>query len=69
MRHHFHRPPMRRRCFHRRPRLIFRRAYRRRGSLLGLIGLAALGYALVEKNRQNQTQGQVYSNADPNQDW
>jgi len=30
------------------------RPIRRRGRILGLIGLAALGYTMLEKNRQKQ---------------
>lgn len=69
MRHHFHHHPMGRHYFYYRPRPIFRRPYRRRGSLFGMIGLAALGYTLLERNRQNQAQQRVYTNEDLNRDW
>ena len=31
-----------------------RRSFRRRGNLLGLVGLAALGYTLYEKHQREQ---------------
>jgi len=47
--HHRHIPPPRRRSRHFR-----RRSMRRGGRLLGVVGLAALGYTLLEKNRKRQ---------------
>ena len=47
--YHRHIRNTRRRLRHARVRPI-----RRRGRFLGLIGLAALGYTLLEKNRQKQ---------------
>lgn len=64
MRRHFHHNPLHHRHFHHRPRL-----YRRRGNLLGLIGLAALGYTLMERNRQNQAQQPTYVRVENNDDW
>ena len=69
MRHHFHHPPMGPLHFHHGHRPMFWRPYHRRGSLLGLIGLAALGYTLLNKNQQNQTQQRVYTTVDQDQDW
>lgn len=47
----------------------WRRPYYRSGRLLGLIGLTALGYSLLNRNRYNQTpqNGTVYT--DPNREW
>ena len=64
MRRHFHHHPMHHRRFHHRPRL-----YRRRGNLLGLIGLAALGYTLMERNRHNQPQQPTYVRVENSDDW
>ena len=51
------------------PRRNIRRArvrpIRRRGRMLGVIGLAALGYTLLEKNRQKQ----MRMNSDAFVDW
>jgi len=41
------------------------RKVRRNGSLLGLVGMAALGYTLLEKNRRDQQHFQE----DPFVDW
>ena len=51
--HHRHMPPPIRhfRRFRMRP-------IRRGGRLLGMVGLAALGYSLLERNRQRQTRMQ-----------
>ena len=60
--HHFHH-------VHRGIRRGYRRIYRRPGRLLGLIGLTALGYSLLNRNRYNQApqDGTVYN--DPNREW
>ncbi len=60
--HHFHH-------IHRGFRHGYRRIYRRPGRLLGLIGLTALGYSLLNRNRYNQAPqtGTVYT--DPNSEW
>lgn len=50
---HRHIPPPRRHLRHFRMRPM-----RRRGRLLGMVGLAALGYTLLERNRQRQTRMQ-----------
>ena len=51
--HHRHMPPPRHHFRHFR-----RRPMRRGGRLLGMVGLAALGYTLLERNRQRQTRMQ-----------
>ena len=48
--HHRHLPPPRRHF-----RRVRMRPIRRGGRLLGMVGLAALGYTLLEKNRQRQS--------------
>ncbi len=58
--HHFHR-------FHRGWRRPFFRP--RPGRLLGLVGLAALGYTLLEKHQREQSRQSGYVNVDPNQEW
>lgn len=49
----------------------FRRSFRRRGNLLGLVGLAALGYTLYEKHQREQSRD--WTNTDrenaESQDW
>ncbi len=47
----------------------WRRPYYRPGRLLGLIGLTALGYSLLNRKRYNQPpqNGTVYN--DPNREW
>jgi hypothetical protein len=57
--HHFHRG-WRRRYWRRGPRI---------GRLIGMAGLAALGYTLLDKQRREQTRQQGYVNVDPNQEW
>jgi len=37
-----------------------RRPFRRGGRLLGLVGLVALGYTLLEKNRREQARQDVF---------
>lgn len=48
-----------------------RRSCRRRGNLLGLAGLAALGYTLYEKHQREQGRGWAGSEGDYEepQDW
>jgi len=60
--HHF-------RHIHRGFRRGYRRIYRRPGRLLGLIGLTALGYSLLNRNRYNQVPQNEYVNTDPNREW
>ena len=48
--HHRHLPPPRRHF-----RRVRMRPIRRGGRLLGMVGLAALGYTLLERNRQRQS--------------
>lgn len=69
MRHNFHHHPMPYRHFRRGFRPGFFRPYRRRGSLLGMIGLAALGYTLLDKSRQEQSRQAGYVDVDRNEDW
>jgi hypothetical protein len=60
--HHFHHI---RRGFRR----GYRRIYRRPGRLLGMVGLAALGYTLLNQNRQNQQPQNGYVNVERDQEW
>lgn len=60
--HHF-------RHIHRGIRRGYRRIYRRPGRLLGLVGLAALGYTLLNRNRQNQTPQNGYATVEQDQEW
>lgn len=41
-----------------------RRSFRRRGNLLGLVGLAALGYTLYEKHQREQLRDRTNGNRD-----
>ena len=60
--HHF-------RSIHRGFRRGYRRIYRRPGRLLGLVGLAALGYTLLNQNRQNQAPQNAYVKVDQDREW
>jgi hypothetical protein len=63
MRRFYHHPHR----FHRRWRRPLWRP--RPGRLLGMVGIAALGYTLLNKNRREQSRQSNYVNVDPNQDW
>lgn len=67
MRHHFYHHPYH--YHHRGWRRGYWRPYPRFGRLIGLAGLAALGYTLLDKNQQNQTSQREYVNGNPDQDW
>ena len=60
--HHFHH-------FHRGFGPGYRRIYRRPGRLLGMVGLAALGYSLLNKNRQNQAPQNGYVYDEQDREW
>lgn len=67
MRHHFHHHPYHH--FHRGFRRRYWRPRPRIGRLVGLTGLAALGYTLLDKQRREQGPQQEYVNVDPDREW
>jgi hypothetical protein len=64
-----HMHPRHFRYTHRGFRPGYRRYYRGPGRLLGMVGLAALGYSLLNKNRQNQAPQNGYVYDEQDREW